>query len=640
MCGICGYLNFGDRMSQQDKLVITEMNKTLVHRGPDEQAISVFDNVALGFSRLSIIGLETGMQPIYNEDDSVILICNGEIFNYIELKRDLELSGHQFKTESDVEVLIHLYEDIGMDLLNKVTGQFAFALYDKKKRQLFCARDQMGIVPLYYTLVESTFIFASEIKALLKHPKVSAELDLVGLDQVMTFAGLISPRTMFKGIKSLANGHYLTVNSAGETELNEYWDLIYPEGEVHSTGTSKEEKLYTGKLEELLDRSINLRLRADVPSGLYLSGGLDSSIIATKVKQLRPDGQKEAFSIDFVDSRHSESIYQKRIAEVCQMNLNQKMFFFEDISTRLRESIYHSECPIKETYNTASLSLSEAVRKKGIKVILSGEGADEFFAGYVGYRFDKLRAMKMVDNPTEKAEANLRDRLWCDPDFFYEMNYLKHNKLKHDLYAKDLSSEFDEFDCLNHFVINKNRLRNRSVLNRRAYIDYKIRLVDHLVSDHGDRMALANSVEVRYPFLDIDLVEFSTTIPEDLKLNQLTEKYILKSIAQKLMPQEVAQREKFHFIAPGSPYLLQSNIEYINDLLSYDLIKRQGIFNPDTVESLKKTYGQPGFQINAPYESDLLIIVITLGILLDTFFGGGKENFVAGRPSSEYINSY
>lgn len=605
-------------MTEEDGIHVEKMNRKLYHRGPDDQATLLFENLALGFSRLSIIGLSNGMQPILNEDSSLMVICNGEIFNYIELRESLVEKGHVFKTGSDVEVIVHLYEEHGTEFLNMLNGQFAFALYDKKRKMLFCARDHFGIIPFFYTVVGDVFIFASEIKAILEHPDVRRGVDITGLDQVFTFPGLISPRTMFTNISSLENGHYLTVDDRGKVTVTEYWDLVFPEGEVKMNG--KPEQYYVQELEALIDQSIRLRLRTEVPLGIYLSGGLDSSMIAMKVSQLSPGRKKDAFSIDFADSQYSEASYQELVARESNFTLNKKKFFYSDITERLRLAIYHSECPIKETYNTASLSLSEAVRAKGIKVILSGEGADEFFAGYVGYRFDKMRAMSVVQNPSSEPEDALRERLWGDSSFYYERNFLEFDNIKRSLYSDALNESFDEINCLNHFVINKERIRNRDVLNKRSYIDYKIRLVDHLVSDHGDRMSLANAVEARYPFLDKNIVEFSAALPAELKLNGFTEKYILRKIARGLVPGAVLDREKFHFIAPGSPYLLQKNVEYINDLLSYDLIKRQGFFNPRVVEELKNKYRQEGFSIDAPYESDLLITVITFGILLDTFF--------------------
>lgn len=618
MCGICGFIKFNGRISSESVEVVKRMNSKLLHRGPDAQDTLVFDNLALGFSRLSIIGLENGMQPIFSEDESVVIVCNGEIFNYVELREELINRGHHFRTESDIEVIVHLYEDFGLDFLNRLNGQFAFALFDKKEKRLLCARDQMGIVPFYYTVVDETFIFGSEIKAILEHPAVVKEVDLVGLDQIFTFPGLISPRTMFKNICSLENGHFLIVDNDGGIKNHEYWDLIYPELDVVMNEAS--EGFYINRLESLFENAIKLRLRADVPLGLYLSGGLDSSMITMKVNQLHPDLKKDAFSIDFVESQISETKYQTLVANKSNTTLNKKTFYYTDISERLRDVIYHCECPIKETYNTASHSLSESTRMKGIKVILSGEGSDELFAGYVGYRFDKMREMNLVHNNSDPAEEAIRQRIWGDKSFFYETNFLEFEINKKMLYSESVNSRFNEINCLNHFVINKERLQNRNVLNKRSYADYKLRLVDHLVSDHGDKMALANSIEVRYPFLDKDFVEFSTQVPADLKLNDFTEKYILKEMARKFVPEEIIEREKFGFVAPGSPYLLQNNIEYINDILSYDRIKRQGFFNPDEIEKLKNIYKQKGYTINIPFENDLLITVITFGIFLDTFF--------------------
>jgi asparagine synthase (glutamine-hydrolysing) len=611
-------MKFGAEMNEGDRPIIEKMNAKLLHRGPDAQDTLLLENLAFGFSRLSIIGLANGMQPLYNEDKSLVLICNGEIFNYIELRDELKKRGHSFGSDSDVEVILHLYEEAGVDFLNRLNGQFAFALFDMKEKSLFCARDQMGIVPLYYTIVRDTFIFGSEIKAILQHPSVIREIDMIGLDQVLTFPGLISPRTMFKNIHSLENGHYLRVDQRGRLEKKEYWDLIYPEGEVMMNG--KSEEYYIDRLEELFERSIRLRLRADVPLGLYLSGGLDSAMITMKVNQMHPGIRKEAFSIDFEDSNISETAYQVLIANESNSNLNKKTFFFQDIQERLQQAIYHCECPLRETYNTASLSLSESTRAKGIKVILSGEGSDELFAGYVGYRFDKMRGMQPAGNGSSALEGSLRRKVWDDESMAYEFNFSDFNHVKKGIYSDSVNAAFEEINCLNYHVVNKERLANRSMMNKRSYLDFKLRLVDHLVSDHGDKMALANAVEARYPFLDKDLAEFSTQIPAVLKLNGFTEKYILKRMAARFVPEVVIQREKFGFVAPGSPYLLQNNTEYINDLLSYDLIKKQGYFDPERIRVLSNAYRQQGFVLNFPFESDLLITVITFGILLDEFF--------------------
>ena len=617
MCGICGIfdLNQGKRTSIS---IVKKMSEKLYHRGPDGSNHFCDGNIALGFTRLSIIDLAGGMQPLTNEDDSLILVCNGEIFNYIELRRELETKGHVFKTKTDVEVLLHLYEEHGTDFLNMLNGQFAFVIYDFKKRQLFGARDHFGVIPFFYTIVDGLFIFASEIKAILEHPQVKREVDLVGLDQVFSFPGMIAPRTMFKNIRSLENGHYIVAQGPDNIRDVEYWDLVYPtEGELQY---NHDETYYREKIRELITQSVRLRLRSDVPVGFYISGGLDSSITSAVANQLTPDVRRYSFSIDFVEKEISESKFQRVMADYVKSIHHEKLFLFTDISERMPKTIYHSECALKESYNTASLALSEAVRANDIKVILTGEGSDEIFAGYVGYRFDRIRQMQKKETTPESAlEEEIRNKLWGDPDFFYEKNQYSFRETKREIYSKLVNERYEEVDCLNHFVIKKERLKDRDLVHRRSYLDLKLRMVDHLISDHGDRMAMGNSVEARYPFLDKDLVEFVKIIPPELKLKDFEEKYILKEMAKDLVPKEIVNREKFGFVAPGSPYLLKRNIEYINDLLSYDRIKSQGYFNPDTVERLKKEYTREGFSLNVPFDSDMLIIVLTFGIFLEQF---------------------
>lgn len=613
MCGLVGFID----ERRPDRELLVRMTDKLVHRGPDSAGYFVDHRVALGFRRLSIIDLESGDQPIYNEDGSVVLLCNGEIFNHVELKKTLVQKGHQFRTRSDVEVLLHLYEEHGVDFLDKINGQFAFVIYDRKNRRLFLARDHFGINPLYYTTVNGSFIFASEIKAILEHPQAPREVDLTGLDQILSFPGLVSPRTMFKGIHSLKSGHYLVVEN-GEVSVREYWDLDYPPLGAGSIGKSENE--YVDELKELLTRSVRYRLQSDVPVGFYLSGGLDSSLIGALINQVGPNTRRHSFSIGFTDADISETKHQRLMAQFTRSIHNEIIFDWSEIVERLSQMIYHCECPVRESYNTCSLALSAAARNAGVKVVLTGEGADELFAGYVGYRFDSFRDRESKSYDLETVlEDELREKLWGDRDFFYEKNHLAVREVKQTMYSRRVNELYPEFDCFKHGLINKERLRGRHPLHQRSYLDFRLRLSDHLISDHGDRMALANSVEGRYPFLDIDLVEFATRIPPELKLHNYIEKYILKRVAGDLLPREIVQREKFGFHAPGSSYLLQHGIEWINDMVSHDRIKRQGYFNPDVIDRLRAEYTQSGFKLNLPFDDDLLIIVLTFGIFLDTF---------------------
>ncbi|KEQ21808.1 asparagine synthase (glutamine-hydrolyzing) [Paenibacillus tyrfis] len=613
MCGISGIFDMRD-VGRINKNIITDMIGKLNHRGPDGADFYQDEQVSLGFARLSIIDLETGMQPIYNEDKSKVLICNGEIFNYLELRQGLIRRGHVFSTNSDVEVIIHLYEEYGKDFIHQLNGQFAFVIYDKNKKSLFCARDHLGIAPFFYTVEEGFFIFASEIKAILEHPIVKRKIDLVGLDQILTFPGVIAPRTFFENIWSLENGHFIEIKDSRLRKV-EYWDLIYPKiGEIEYI---QSEDYYIGKLDDLLTKSVEYRLMSDVPLAFYVSGGLDSSIIASKINTINP-AIKHSFSIAFTDKSISESNYQQMMAKHIQSKHTEALFSPTDISTRLFQAIRHSESALKETYNTASLVLSEAVKKNRIKVVLSGEGADELFAGYVGYRFDRMRNQSNTTSDSHE-ENRLRSCLWGDESFIYEKQYHKFEAIKRELYSQEINEMYDEINCLNHPVINKERIRNVDLVHKRSYVDYKLRLPEHLLADHGDRMCFANSVEGRYPFLDKNIVDFVRFIPPNLKLKMFEEKYILKQIAKKGVPNEIIKRPKYTFVAPGSPDLLRQDVAFIHDLLSYDTIKKQGIFNPDTIEKLKKQYLQPDFKLNLPYDIDMLIVPLTLGVFLEEF---------------------
>ncbi|NFI52315.1 asparagine synthase (glutamine-hydrolyzing) [Clostridium botulinum] len=612
MCGICGIIGKNKNVQNHTEIIKKMANK-LTHRGPDDEDYLIRDNVALGFRRLSIIDLQGGKQPITNESNSIALICNGEIFNHFELRDKLIEKGHKFKTKSDVEVIIHLYEEYGKEFLNELNGQFAFAIYDFVKEEVFCARDQAGIIPFYYILNNNCLIFASEIKSILEYPNIKREVDLIALDQILTFPSLISPRTMFKEISSLENGNYLTFNTKDGLSKHEYWDIKYKKKNLKKVQLSSEK--YTDKLEEILISSVKYRLGADVPVGLYLSGGLDSSLIAGFTHQIERTDSKNTFSIDFEDEDISEATYQNVMSKHIKSNHNESVFKFEDEIYNLTKIIYHSEYPLKETYNLASIKLSEMAKNKNVKVVLSGEGADELFGGYIGYKFDKLR----LNDISLEDDAELNDKIFSNSRFIYEKKFLKNEYTKNKLYSEKIRKRFEEINCLNHPVLKKEKIVDREVFDLRSYTDFKLRLVDNLLSDHGDRMSFANSVEVRYPFLDKRVIEFATQIPTELKLNGFDGKYILKKIAEKYIPKEIIKRPKTPFVAPGSSELLKLNNSYINEILSYETIKKQGYFDPDTIEELKRLYTMDDFKLEAPYEDDLLFIVITFGMFLKIF---------------------
>jgi asparagine synthase (glutamine-hydrolysing) len=594
---------------------IDAMMRALAHRGPDDSGKFIDDGIGLGFRRLSIIDLVTGNQPIANEDNDVFLVCNGEIFNYRPLREELIAKGHRFRTRTDVETLIHLYEEYGDDFLAKVDGQFAFVLFDKTRRRLFAARDQFGVTPLFYTISGKNFIFASEIKAILTHPGIERRVDLTGLDQVLSLPGLVSPRTMFAGIASLPPGHFMVVDRQG-IKTASYWDLSFPPVDETIDGCAPDS--YREELEHCLVESVKNRLQADVPVGAYLSGGLDSSLV-TSIMTANASGPVQSFSITFGDSLIDERKYQRLVADGLGCSHREIELGLEEIESRLRRVVWHAECPVKETYDTASIVLSAAAREHGVPVVLSGEGADELFAGYVGYRYDAFRRQRGAQAPIDAREAKLRNSLWGDETVFYEKDLTRIEADKLAIYSSALRAQYRDFDFTNWRIVDGDKLHNRHPVHQRSYLDMKLRLGDHLVGDHGDRMLLANGVEGRYPFLDLELAELACRMPHDLKLRGYREKYILKEVARTYIPQSIVEREKYGFNAPGSPYLLNCGIDWVEDMLSPETIRRQGYFDPEAVAALKQRYSEPGFRLNVPNEDDVLLPILTFGLFLETF---------------------
>jgi asparagine synthase (glutamine-hydrolysing) len=545
-------------------------------------------------------------------------MINGEIYNHRELRRQLSARGHVFKTSCDTEVIPHLYEEYGSDFVRRLDGQFAVVLYDSRERLFVGARDHFGVTPLFYTHTGDSLVFASEIKAILQHPSVDRAVDPVGLDQVLTLPGLVSPRTMFKDVRSVPPGTTVLYRVGEKPREERYWDLVYPRADAPMERHS--DRHYAERLEELLVKSVEKRLLSDVGVGLYLSGGLDSSLVGAIMRRLMPDAAIPSFSAAFAERELSEADHQRTMSRALRTEHHERFIHGDEISERLPQVIRHTECPLKESFDAAAIALSETVRDSGVKVVLTGQGADEFFGGYIGYRFDQVRGGRVTGfGQEELREAELRARVWGDENFFYEGDDVAFRTTKRGLYADGLLEDVPDIDCLEHPLLDRERLVGLHDLHRRSYIDLKVRLGDHLLGDHGDRMAFANSVESRHPFLDRELVEFLTTVPPDLKVRGLEEKYLLKQVARNWIPHTIVDREKFGFTAPGSPYLLRQHDELIDSLLDPERIKADGYFDPATVAALVDRYAQPGFRINVPFEKDLLMTVITFNLLLDEY---------------------
>ncbi len=614
MCGIAGYVDLTGRRAA-DPAVLRGMLSALSHRGPDGQGEFVQGVVAMGMRRLAIIDLQGSQQPLRNESGEVLLFGNGEIFNYRELRRELEARGHRFRTDGDLEVVVHLYEDFGDDFVHHLNGQFSLALLDLRRQRMQLLRDHFGITPLHYGVFEGTLVFASEVKAMLRHPLVPRRIDLQGIDQIICFPGLVSPRTMFEGVSSLAPGSRLTVSDGG-TALARYWDLSYPEDDGVSWDGSEDEWIVG--FDRALQAAVDLRMRADTPVGVYLSGGLDSSLVAAMMRRGHPDKEIPSFSIVFPDSTSiDERRFQRLVAKSLHCRHHEIEFQRADIASRLQSAVWHSECPVKETYNTCTMALAQAAREAGVPVVLGGEGADELLGGYPGYRFDQFAAAGT--QTIDPAEAACNARLWGAEGVRYERHYGSFSQWRRQVFSDRALEQLGALGCLAAPVVDTTLLRGRHRLHQRSCIDVKARLGDHLLGDHGDRMNMAYSIEGRYPFLDRGVCDFLINTPPELKLRGLQEKYLLKQVATGLVPERVRAREKFGFRAPGSPYLLSLGLEWIDDMLSSATLARQGYLNVDWISSMVAEYRSEGRTVHPHLEDDVVLLALTLGIFIDQF---------------------
>ncbi len=608
MCGICGIVNTSNNR-KIEKQIIQSMLDKIRHRGPDGSDMYIDDVIGFGFNRLSFLDLSGGMQPLTNEDESVIMVCNGEIFNYKELKDELISRGHIFKTKTDVEVIPHMYEEYGLDFPKKLNGQFAIALYDKKMQSVILVRDHVGICPLFYTITDGRVVFASEIKAILEYPGIERRLNLTAVDQLMNYPGVVSPNTFFKNIFSLKPGHISYIKQEENIKDIEYWDIEYSKDEIDLG-----EEYYIENLRELLKKAISRRLIADVPIGFYVSGGLDSSVVACYIGKYMLNSYY-SFSAEMGETDIDESRFQELVHE-CVKSKHYKVKVTEnEIWDNIQKVIYHAESAVKESYDTAAFLLSGLVSDSPAKAVLTGQGADEYFYGYVGYLIDTFRNMQK--GRMTKEECELNEKLWGDPYFQYERNHIEIRKTHMKLYSKNVRSEIEDFSAFSDSPIDVKKVEGLSMQKRRSYIDNKLRLSDHLLGEHGDRMFFSHSVEGRHPFLDRELIDFVMSIPDKYKLRGANEKYILKKAGQGIVPDEILKRKKFPFQAPGMSSMIKNGarMDWIDD----SLIRKYGIFDPEYIEQLKKMYIEDDFKLMGAYKIDYLLIAMTVTMLCEQY---------------------
>ncbi|MBQ9346242.1 MAG: asparagine synthase (glutamine-hydrolyzing) [Oscillibacter sp.] len=607
MCAISGIFDF-QHGETPNLSTLEKMMKVLEHRGPDGSGSFQGEGIALGFNRLSFLDLDGGMQPLHNEDSSVTMVCNGEIFNFRELRKDLEAKGHTFRTNTDVETIVHLYDEVGADFPTYLNGQFAVALYDEKRRELFLARDHMGVAPLFYTVRDGKIIFASEIKGILEVPGVPRKLNLKAVDQLMNFPGVVSPTTFFRDIFSLRPGHMLRVTADGARDV-EYWDLQF-----HEDLEDKGEAYYVEKLRELFKASVSRRLVADVPVGFYVSGGLDSSVVACFIGKYLLNSYY-SFSAEMESGELDESRFQKIVRDCVKSEHYSVHISEEELWKYLGDVIYHAEAGVKESYDVAAFLLSNLVHGSPAKAVLTGQGSDELFCGYVGYMVDLFRNMQKDQMTSEERETN--ERLWGDPFFRFERNHPALRQIHRKVYSADVAANLDSFDALKESPINVERVRGLSSQKRRSYIDCKLRLADHLLGEHGDRMIFSHSVEGRHPFLDREIVDFVTELPDKYKLKGTNEKYIVKKAAEGIVPREILKRKKFPFQTPGMSAMVKWS--GCGEFLTPEILRKYGVFDPNYVQEMIQAYRQPDFKLMGAYEIDYLLIVMTVTMLCERY---------------------
>jgi asparagine synthase (glutamine-hydrolysing) len=605
MCGIAGIIDFSGRTP--DEGLLRRMLGLIRHRGPDAFGIYMDDIAGIASTRLSIIDLPGGDQPIHNEDQSLWIVYNGEVFNYVELRPDLEASGHTFYTNTDTEVLLHLYEEKGPEMLNDLNGQFAIAIWDKAKKQLFLARDRMGIRPLFYTYDGKRLIFASEIKALFADPMTQRTLDPTTLSDIFTCWSPIGDKTAFEGIHQLMPAHYALINRKG-MNIQRYWQVKFEEAS-YST------KSFDDSVEELKDLMLDacrIRLRADVPVGAYLSGGLDSTYVSSLIKQ-RFNNEVCTFSVSFSDSRFDEAPFQERAVQAIGTNHRRIRCTDEDIGKAFPDVIWHVEAPLLRTAPAPLFKLSQLVRENNFKVVLTGEGSDEIFAGYDIFKEDRIRRF-WAKIPDSRIRPRLLSRLY--PDIFGSEDNRK-RKFLEGFFRKGLEQvnspvyshmiRWENTSLIKSFFsreLGENNLSpdefvKRYVealpadymkwdsLSRAQYTEMNIFLSNYLLSSQGDRVAMAHAVEGRFPFLDYRVIEFACKLLPHWRLHGLKDKYILRRAASGMIPRELASRPKQPYRAPISRCFLRNpSPDYIDELLSEKTLRRTGYFDPRKVKGL------------------------------------------------------
>ncbi len=609
MCGIAGIVSLRDGAQPPALGALEAMVGALRHRGPDERGLYRDARAGLGHARLSIIDLATGQQPLSNEDGSLWIVFNGEIFNYLELREELAALGHRFRTRSDTEVIVHAYEAWGEAAFARLNGQFAVALWDSVRERLVLARDRLGVRPLYLCEHEGRLWFASEVRALFAGaPDLPRALDPVGLCETFTFWTVVSPQSVFQGVTELEPGHVRIVSRAG-VEDRAYWAPRFPAGEGEGFRGSLEEAVE--RVRAALEQAVRLRmLRADVPVGSYLSGGLDSSLVAALGRRVKGD-RFCTYSIRFEDAEYDETIYQRAVASLIESDHREIIVRRADIAGAFPDVVAHAERPLLRTGPAPLFLLSRLVRDSGIKVVLTGEGADEMFAGYDLFREGKVRRF-WGRQPASTLRPRLLERLYpylarspvaqraiareffgrgreqhAAPGFAHQPRWQATAALQR-LFAPEVRAAARSVDVVARLLGDlPGEFGGWGALAQDQYLEARTLLSGYLLSSQGDRMLMAHSVEGRFPFLDAEVAELANALPAAYKLRVLDEKHVLKRAAEGLVPPAVLRRPKqpyrapdaLSFVGPGAP-------DWVGDLMCGRAAAASGIFDPRVIERL------------------------------------------------------
>jgi asparagine synthase (glutamine-hydrolysing) len=599
MCGICGIFHT-DRSRRAERDALGAMNQRIVHRGPDDDGFFFDGNVGLAIRRLSIIDIKTGHQPIANEDENVWIVYNGELYNHQELRKELEARGHRYRTKSDTETIIHLYEEYGRDCVKYLRGMFAFAIWDRRNRKLFIARDRLGIKPLYYRYDGRTLLFGSEIKAILAYPGVRPEFNRGTLAEYLAFGYIAEPQTMYAGIHKLLPGHVMEITEGEEPRISLYWDL-----DVKVDDGNRPRSYYVERYRELLESCVASHLMSDVPLGVFLSGGLDSSAVAALTTRIRKE-PIETFAVGYGEDTFSELPFARRVAQHIGSKHREVRLSRDEFFEALPRLIWHEDEPIVWPSSVSLFFVARLARER-VTVVLTGEGSDETLAGYTRYAWTLLNAKMDHAYRTltpEMLRNLLRDGIQQGP-----LSAALYRKLEHTFLVRDGNSwpsfYFDNFYSAFSEAEQRELLSDDAVeaagnaydgsmqywdaspgdmLHRLLYTDIKTYLVELLMKQ--DQMSMAASIESRVPFLDHELVEFTASIPAKYDIKGLAGKFILKSAVEDVLPNDIVYRQKMGFPTPWAFWLAGSQLDSLEKMLLDSRTQERGYFKPGSVKKL------------------------------------------------------